>query len=152
MQNVDHYEAQTTTFRYCWDAESLLFFGGSILLFLLSSYVNIVCSNFASARSPASLPTLPDLGFEWIPQIQALWLTDLANILLIIPTSLYVFVLDARPLEASTRLFNCFSIVYLLRRYSLIIFMVHIGQVFQLGPLLCQIQGSVVSESLVIFG
>ncbi|KAF9416026.1 hypothetical protein BGZ94_010329 [Podila epigama] len=63
-----------------------------IAIFSLSLYFMNVMANVASYLSPdnETFPKLTDRGFEAIPSITVLWLTDLADAILFIPTVIMV--------------------------------------------------------------
>ncbi|KAI8143801.1 PAP2 superfamily C-terminal-domain-containing protein [Fennellomyces sp. T-0311] len=78
--------------RYYFTTESV---GVTIIVaavWILSYYLMSVFSNIASSLSPdnAVYPQLPDVGFMLLPQINTLWLTDLFDAILVLPTILLI--------------------------------------------------------------
>lgn len=57
------------------------------------------------------------IGFKLIPEIRALYLTDLFDNTMIFASIAYIVFGDSRPLYSFTKYFLCFSITYLLKMY-----------------------------------
>jgi len=83
----------------------------------------MVFSNFASYLSPnnKTFPMLPDLGFDVVPHINALWMTDLFTNGVIVPSVAYLLTLDPHPAHSTVRLSQTFSLVYLMRCVALVV-------------------------------
>lgn len=86
-------------------------------------------SNYASYRSPSNttFPVLPDLGtryrqrrpnaagFEWIPAISSLGLTDAIDNILIFTSVAFMLLADQTPLLSIFKMLCCFTGAYTLR-------------------------------------
>ncbi|KAJ1656803.1 hypothetical protein IWQ61_003687 [Dispira simplex] len=85
--------------RYPMDRTSFIFIACLLAFWGLTYYFMNVMANVASYRS--SLVTqhqiLPDLGFEVIPHIRELWLTDFFDALMFAPTAIMVTFFRPRP-------------------------------------------------------
>ncbi|KAG0047549.1 hypothetical protein BGZ89_004898, partial [Linnemannia elongata] len=73
-------------------------------------------ANVASYLSPdnTETPKLPDRGFEAIPSITLLWLTDLADALLFVPTILLIAT-HYRPLYLLCKVLLVWSLCNIMR-------------------------------------
>ncbi|KAG0226776.1 hypothetical protein BGW42_003428 [Actinomortierella wolfii] len=78
--------------RYKLTRQSILVTLGVVVIFGLTMYFMNVMANVASSLSPdnTETPKLTDRMFEVIPSIQLLWLTDLADAIMFVPTMLLI--------------------------------------------------------------
>ncbi|KAJ1911613.1 hypothetical protein IWQ60_010053 [Tieghemiomyces parasiticus] len=85
--------------RYPVDRPSLIFIGCLVACWATTYYLMNVVANMASYRSSfiQHSERLPDLGFEVIPEIQELWLTDLFDVLMFAPTAIMATFINRRP-------------------------------------------------------
>ncbi|KAF9942068.1 hypothetical protein BGZ75_001144 [Mortierella antarctica] len=102
--------------RYRLTKQSIFWTLLCIVLFGLSLYFMNVMANVASYLSPdnTQTPKLSDRLFEAIPSITLLWLTDLADIILFVPTVLLVLT-HYRPLYLLCKVLLTWALCNLMR-------------------------------------
>ncbi|KAF9952452.1 hypothetical protein BGZ72_006290 [Mortierella alpina] len=102
--------------RYKLTKQSIFWTLLCIVLFGLSLYFMNVMANVASYLSPdnTQTPKLSDRLFEAIPSITLLWLTDLADIILFVPTVLLVLT-HYRPLYLLCKVLLTWALCNLMR-------------------------------------
>ncbi|KAF9967939.1 hypothetical protein BGZ70_007573 [Mortierella alpina] len=102
--------------RYKFTKQSIFWTLLCIVLFGLSLYFMNVMANVASYLSPdnTQTPKLSDRLFEAIPSITLLWLTDLADIILFVPTVLLVLT-HYRPLYLLCKVLLTWALCNLMR-------------------------------------
>ncbi|KAK3843504.1 MAG: hypothetical protein J3R72DRAFT_522894 [Linnemannia gamsii] len=102
--------------RYKLTRQSVGYTLAIILIFILTLYFMNVMANVASYLSPdnTETPKLTDRLFEAIPSITMLWLTDLADGLLFIPTILLVMT-HYRPLYLLCKVLLTWSLCNIMR-------------------------------------
>ncbi|GJJ72405.1 hypothetical protein EMPS_04762 [Entomortierella parvispora] len=78
--------------RYKFTRQSIIFTALCVVIFGLTMYFMNVMANVASYLSPdnTEVPKMSDRLFEAIPSIKLLWLTDLADALMFIPTVILI--------------------------------------------------------------
>jgi len=101
--------------RYDVDLRTGFFVLFTIILMGTTYYFNDVMANVASYRSPNNhvVAPLSDLAFDVLPSIDALWLTDLFDYLLLVPVLLYVLLFTRTPLLILCKTFIAMSLVEL---------------------------------------
>ncbi|KAJ1673271.1 hypothetical protein EV182_005564 [Spiromyces aspiralis] len=107
--------------RHWWlDRVCVAFLVCLVIVFGLSYYFMNVMANVASQRSKkiqdelGQRPTLPDVGFEMISYFKKLWLTDLFDILMFIPTILLI-ICHQRPWRVISRTLLSWALASLIR-------------------------------------
>ncbi|KAG0089235.1 sphingomyelin synthase [Podila epicladia] len=102
--------------RYKFTRQSVLVTFLSIAIFALTLYFMNVMANVASYLSPnnTTTPKLSDRLFDAIPSITVLWLTDLADALLFVPTILLVLT-HYRPLYLLCKVLLTWALCNLMR-------------------------------------
>lgn len=90
--------------RYHMNLQSIVVTVGIVVIWGLSYYFMNVFANIASSRSVSNKEQkiLPDWGFEVIPRTNQLWLTDLFDALMFIPTVLLI-IFSKRPIFLMNR-------------------------------------------------
>ncbi|KAJ1982494.1 hypothetical protein H4R35_000276 [Dimargaris xerosporica] len=85
--------------RYPVDLPAAIYIVSLLACWGLSYYFMNVMANVASYRSSLvkNKELLPDLGFEVIPHVDALWLTDFFDALMFAPTAIMVALFNRRP-------------------------------------------------------
>ena len=100
-----------------WRAGTIVFL--SIILFVLSGYINMVISNMASVYSSSpdtnELAPFHDLGFQMIGKRNVLWITDAMDMASLASVTIHVLLNERNPAVQATRILHCFTIAYLLR-------------------------------------
>ncbi|KAF8941028.1 hypothetical protein BGZ58_003166 [Dissophora ornata] len=88
----------------------------AIVIFSLTLYFMNIMANVASYLSPdnTETPEISDRLFEVIPSIQLLWLTDLADVLMFVPTVLLVLT-HYRPLYLLCKVLLTWALCDLMR-------------------------------------
>ncbi|KAG0213209.1 sphingomyelin synthase [Mortierella sp. NVP41] len=102
--------------RYKFTRQSIFWTLFCVAVFALTLYFMNVMANVASYLSPdnTEVPKLTDRLFEAIPSITLLWLTDLADTLLFVPTILLVFT-HYRPLYLLCKVLLTWALCNLMR-------------------------------------
>ncbi|KAF9140636.1 hypothetical protein BGX30_006205 [Mortierella sp. GBA39] len=102
--------------RYKFTRQSIFWTLFCIVVFALTLYFMNVMANVASYLSPdnTKVPKLSDRLFEATPSIQLLWLTDLADALLFVPTVILVLT-HYRPLYLLCKVLLTWALCNLMR-------------------------------------
>ncbi|KAG0257761.1 hypothetical protein DFQ27_004943 [Actinomortierella ambigua] len=102
--------------RYKLTRQSLLVTAAVAIIFGLTMYFMNVMANVASYLSPdnTETPKLTDRMFEAIPSIQLLWLTDLADAVMFVPT-LVLILTHYRPLYLLCKVLLSWTLCNLMR-------------------------------------
>ncbi|KAF8949118.1 sphingomyelin synthase [Haplosporangium gracile] len=102
--------------RYKFSRQSIFWALFCIVVFALTLYFMNVMANIASYLSPdnTKVPKMSDRLFETIPSIQLLWLTDLADALLFVPTIILVLT-HYRPLYLLCKVLLTWALCNLMR-------------------------------------
>ncbi|KAG0281226.1 sphingomyelin synthase [Linnemannia exigua] len=102
--------------RYRFTRQSILCTFLAVAIFALTLYFMNVMANVASYLSPdnTKVPKMSDRLFEAIPSIKLLWLTDLADALLFVPTIILVLT-HYRPLYLLCKVLLTWALCNLMR-------------------------------------